>query len=204
MKKMKRFASAALAALLLAGSAPSALALDTTPPMYKQFGYDSAEDFTRSYLAISFILITILPAICSAGMYSSCTPIHRSDFPISVWKIWTRCTAISTTASGRYGRLLTDQAAREMIQTADYRSEQLAVQLNGQAVKFPDAQPEKANNRTMVPFRAIAEALGAEVDYNAGAITAKKNGQTLAFSLGGKQLTITDDSTGKVIKTTAS
>ena len=37
------------------------------------------------------------------------------------------------------------QAAREMIQTADYRSEQLAVQLNGQAVKFPDAQPEKAN-----------------------------------------------------------
>ena len=55
----------------------------------------------------------------------------------------------------------------------------------------------------MVPFRAIAEALGAEVDYNAGAITAKKNGQTLAFSLGGKQLTITDDSTGKVIKTTS-
>ena len=45
MKKMKRFASAALAALLLAGSAPSALALDTTPPMYQQFGYDSAADF---------------------------------------------------------------------------------------------------------------------------------------------------------------
>ena len=49
MKKMKQFASAALAALLLAGSAPSALALDS-PPMYEQFGYDSAEDFTRSYL----------------------------------------------------------------------------------------------------------------------------------------------------------
>ena len=48
MKKMKRFASAALAALLLAGSAPSALALDTTPPMYKQFGYDSAEAFMQS------------------------------------------------------------------------------------------------------------------------------------------------------------
>ena len=48
MKKMKRFASAALAALLLAGSAPSALALDTTPPMYQQFGYDSAEAFMQS------------------------------------------------------------------------------------------------------------------------------------------------------------
>ena len=68
--------------------------------------------------------------------------------------------------------------------------EQLTVQLNGCIVKFPDAKPEKVNNRTMVPFRAIAEALGAEVDYNAGAITAKKDGQTLAFSLGGKQLTI--------------
>ena len=50
MKKRNRFAAAALAALLLAGSAPSALALDATPPMYQQFGYDSAEDFTRSYL----------------------------------------------------------------------------------------------------------------------------------------------------------
>lgn len=80
---------------------------------------------------------------------------------------------------------------------------QLSVQLNGAYVHFADAQPEKVNGRVMVPFRAIAEALGAEVDYNAGAITAKKNGQTLAFSLGGKQLTITDDSTGKVIKTTA-
>ena len=174
MKKRNRFAAAALAALLLAGSAPSALALDTTPPMYQQFGYDSAEDFARSYSAISFISITIRPAICSAGMYSSCTPIHRSDFPISVWKIRTCCTAISTTASGNDMDDYCRQAAREMIQTADYRSEQLAVQLNGQAVKFADAQPEKANNRTMVPFRAIAEALGAEVDYNAGAITARE------------------------------
>ena len=48
MKKMKQFASAALAALLLAGSAPSALALDATPPMYQQFGYDSAEEFMQS------------------------------------------------------------------------------------------------------------------------------------------------------------
>ena len=45
MKKRNRFAAAALAALLLAGSAPSALALDTTPPMYQQFGYDSAEEY---------------------------------------------------------------------------------------------------------------------------------------------------------------
>ena len=45
MKKRNRFAAAALAALLLAGSAPSALALDATPPMYQQFGYDSAKEY---------------------------------------------------------------------------------------------------------------------------------------------------------------
>ena len=34
----------------------------------------------------------------------------------------------------------------------------------------------------MVPFRAIAEVLGAEVDYNAGAITAKKDGRNAVRS----------------------
>ena len=172
MKKMKQFASAALAALLLAGSAPSALALDSTPPMYEQFGYDSAGFLPASYLG-NFVHFD----------YDTASDIFR--------RYVQQLRSIARIFLFRSGR------------SADYRSKQLAVQLNGQAVKFPDAQPEKANNRTMVPFRAIAEALGAEVDYNAGAITAKKNGQTLAFSLGGKQLTITDDSTGKVIKTTA-
>ncbi len=60
MKKRNRFAAAALAALLLAGSAPSALALDTTPPMYQQFGYDSAEDLHGTGIsATAFISIMI-------------------------------------------------------------------------------------------------------------------------------------------------
>ena len=203
MKKMKRFASAALAALLLAGSAPSALALDSTPPMYKQFGYDSAEDFTRSYLG-NFVHFDYDTASDMFRRYVQ--QLHADpSLGFSYFGLEDMDTLYRYIDYGQWKDMddYCRQAAREMIQTADYRSEQLAVQLNGQAVKFPDAQPEKANNRTMVPFRAIAEALGAEVDYNAGAITAKKNGQTLAFSLGGNQLTITDDSTGKVIKTTA-
>lgn len=203
MKKMKQFASAALAALLLAGSAPSALALDSTPPMYEQFGYDSAEDFTRSYLG-NFVHFDYDTASDMFRRYVQ--QLHADpSLGFSYFGLEDMDTLYRYIDYGQWKDMddYCRQAAREMIQTADYRSKQLAVQLNGQAVKFPDAQPEKANNRTMVPFRAIAEALGAEVDYNAGAITAKKNGQTLAFSLGGKQLTITDDSTGKVIKTTA-
>ena len=203
MKKRNRFAAAALAALLLAGSAPSALALDATPPMYQQFGYDSAEDFTRSYLG-NFVHFDYDTASDMFRRYVQ--QLHADpSLGFSYFGLEDMDTLYRYIDYGQWKDMddYCRQAAREMIQTADYRSEQLAVQLNGQAVKFPDAQPEKANNRTMVPFRAIAEALGAEVDYNAGAITAKKNGQTLAFSLGGKQLTITDDSTGKVIKTTA-
>lgn len=202
MKKRNRFTAAALAALLLAGSAPNALALDTTPPMYQQFGYDSAEDFTRSYLG-NFVHFDYDTASDMFRRYIQ--QLHADpSLGFSYFGLEDMDTLYRYIDYGQWKDMddYCRQAAREMIQTADYRSEQLAVQLNGQAVKFPDAQPEKANNRTMVPFRAIAEALGAEVDYNAGAITAKKNGQTLAFSLGGKQLTITDDSTGKVIKTT--
>lgn len=203
MKKRNRFAAAALAALLLAGSAPSALALDTTPPMYQQFGYDSAEDFTRSYLG-NFVHFDYDTASDMFRRYVQ--QLHADpSLGFSYFGLEDMDMLYRYIDYGQWKDMddYCRQAAREMIQTADYRSEQLAVQLNGQAVKFPDVQPEKANNRTMVPFRAIAEALGAEVDYNAGAITAKKNGQTLAFSLGGNQLTITDDSTGKVIKTTA-
>lgn len=200
MKKMKQFASAALAALLLAGSAPSALALDTTPPMYQQFGYDSAEDFTRSYLGnfVHFDYDTASDMFRRYVQQLHADPsLGFSYFGLEDMDMLYRYIDYSQWKDmDDYCR----QAAREMIQTADYRSEQLAVQLNGQAVKFPDAQPEKANNRTMVPFRAIAEALGAEVTYDAGKITAKKGGETLSFALGGKQLTVTD-SAGKTVKT---
>ncbi len=42
---------------------------------------------------------------------------------------------------------------------------QIGVMVNGEYVKFPDAVPEVTGGRTMVPVRAIVEALGGEVDY---------------------------------------
>ena len=158
MKKMKQFASAALAALLLAGSAPSALALDSTPPMYQQFGYDSAEDFTRSYLG-NFVHFDYDTASDMFRRYVQ--QLHADpSLGFSYFGLEDMDMLYRYIDYGQWKDMddYCRQAAREMIQTADYRSEQLAVQLNGQAVKFPDAQPEKANNRTMVPFRAIAEA----------------------------------------------
>lgn len=199
MKLHKRLTSAALAALLLAGSAPGALALDTTPPMYQQFGYDSAEEYMEqeSYYGV-FDYDTL------SDHYRQHLNAVRSNPTLAV-EYWgyDDLDGLSFGWDGDLEECYRD-TARAMTSDDEYELRcQLSVQLNGAYVHFADAQPEKVNGRVMVPFRAIAEALGAEVDYNAGAITAKKNGQTLAFSLGGKQLTITDDSTGKVIKTTA-
>ena len=199
MKKRNRFAAAALAALLLAGSAPSALALDATPPMYQQFGYDSAEEYMEQESSYGVFDYDTL-----SDHYRQHLDAVRSNPTLAV-EYWgyDDLEGLSFGWDGDLEECYRD-TARAMTEGDEYKLRcQLSVQLNGAYVHFADAQPEKVNGRVMVPFRAIAEALGAEVDYNAGAITAKKNGQTLAFSLGGKQLTITDDSTGKVIKTTS-
>ena len=196
MKKMKQFASAALAALLLAGSAPSALALDTTPPMYEQFGYDSAEEYMEqeSYYGV-FDYDTL------SDHYRQHLNAVRSNPTLAV-EYWgyDDLEGLSFGWDGDLEECYRD-TARALTNDDEYELRcQLSVQLNGAYVHFADAQPEKVNGRVMVPFRTIAEALGAEVDYNAGAITAKKDGETLSFALGGKQLTVTD-SAGKTVKT---
>ena len=196
MKKRNRFAAAALAALLLAGSAPSALAQDAIPPMYQQFGYDSAEEYMEqeSYYGV-FDYDTL------SDHYRQHLDAVRSNPTLAV-EYWgyDDLEGLSIGWDGDLEECYRD-TARALTNDDEYELRcQLSVQLNGAYVHFADAHPEKVNGRVMVPFRAIAEALGAEVDYNAGAITAKKDGQTLAFSLGGKQLTATD-SVGKTVKT---
>ena len=196
MKKRNRFAAAALAALLLAGSAPSALALDTTPPMYQQFGYDSAEEYMEQESSYGVFDYDTL----SDHYRQHLDAIHKDpQIAVDYWG-HDDLEGLSFGWDGDLEECYRD-TARAMTEGDEYKLRcQLSVQLNGAYVHFADAQPEKVNGRVMVPFRAIAEALGAEVTYDAGAITAKKGGETLSFALGGKQLTVTD-SAGKTVKT---
>lgn len=196
MKKRNRFAAAALAALLLASSAPSALALDSTPPMYQQFGYDSAEEYMEqeSYYGV-FDYDTL------SDHYRQHLNAVRSNPTLAV-EYWgyDDLEGLSFGWDGDLEECYRD-TARAMTEGEEYELRcQLSVQLNGAYVHFADAQPEKVNGRVMVPFRAIAEVLGTEITYDAGKITAKKDGETLSFALGGKQLTVTD-SAGKTVKT---
>ena len=68
----------------------------------------------------------------------------------------------------------------------------ISVQLDGNMVDFTDALPEITNSRTMVPFRAMAEAMGYTVGWDDAAhrVTAEHDGRTLSFSIGDNKLYI--------------
>ena len=166
MKKRNRFTAAALAALLLAGSAPSALALDATPPMYQQFGYDSAEEYMEQESSYGVFDYDTL-----SDHYRQHLDAVRSNPTLAV-EYWgyDDLEGLSFGWDGDLEECYRD-TARAMTEGDEYKLRcQLSVQLNGAYVHFADAQPEKVNGRVMVPFRAIAEVLGAEVTYDAGEI----------------------------------
>ncbi len=62
--------------------------------------------------------------------------------------------------------------------------ENITVKLNGTALSF-DTPPQTINDRTMVPLRAIFEALGASVDWNddTQTVTSTKNGTTIQLTI---------------------
>ena len=70
------------------------------------------------------------------------------------------------------------------------------VRANGALVEFTDAKPYiDENNRTMMPLRAVVEALGAEVTWDGATRTASvtKNGITVKVTIGSKDIAIIKD-----------
>lgn len=80
---------------------------------------------------------------------------------------------------------------------------QIAVQLDGQELSFSDALPQVKNGRTYVPFRAVFEALGAEVSYSGSTITAKRDGRTVTMTTGSQQVSISEDGSTRTLDTDA-
>lgn len=69
------------------------------------------------------------------------------------------------------------------------------VQLGDKPVSFTDAAPVIQNGRTFVPFRAVFEALGAEVGYEDATrtVTAVRGDTTVQFVVGEKSMKITEN-----------
>lgn len=69
------------------------------------------------------------------------------------------------------------------------------MQVNGQEVPFPDAEPESKNGRTFIPVRAAFEALGAEVTWDQAdkSVTAVKGDTTVVMALDSTKAEVTKD-----------
>ena len=68
----------------------------------------------------------------------------------------------------------------------------IAVQLDGENMTFTDAAPVAREGRTFLPFRAVFEAMGATVSNDGAAITAVRDGRTVAMTVGDLKITVTD------------
>jgi len=69
---------------------------------------------------------------------------------------------------------------------------EIQVQLDGQNLTFTDAVPQVKDQRTFLPFRAVFEAMGAEVSNEGSVITAVRDGRTLTMTLNETTATLTE------------
>lgn len=69
----------------------------------------------------------------------------------------------------------------------------ISVQLDGQSLAFTDAVPQVKDQRTFLPFRAVFEAMGADVDNEGNTITAVRGDKTLTMTIGSTEATVTEN-----------
>ena len=199
--KYKRLLTAALAASLAVSSLPAALALDTAPPMYQQFGYDSAEAYTSSY---DWWFDTFSYDQASDCYRRHLDEIHNDPSVALRFHDAEQSDLEEWLDSGYWDdreAFYRSTALDMTLQDDFYAVPALSVQLSGKTLTFPDVQPFFENGRTMVPFRTVAEALGAEVGYDSGTVSASLDGTVCRFQIDGDTLTVSDRATGKVLKT---
>lgn len=68
----------------------------------------------------------------------------------------------------------------------------IQVQLDGAPLTFTDAVPQVKDQRTFLPFRAVFEAMGAQVSNEGSVITATRDGKTLTMTLDDTAATVTE------------
>lgn len=195
-RKMKRWLSLVLAMVLLCGALPVASAAETGTPLYEQLGFESADALMEDWTfgPVDYEWVTARYAVYLAELTADPDKAFEEGYSGWDWEMAVECY-------GSREAFLRNAAMQLVMMESFTYVPPVSVQLNGEMVDFPDAQPEMRNDRTMVPFRAIAEALGAVVDYDSGAVTAVKDGVCYDFTLGGDTLTLSDEQTGEALDT---
>jgi hypothetical protein len=74
--------------------------------------------------------------------------------------------------------------------SAQAQTTPITVTVDGKPVDFGGAAPAQIGGRTLVPLRAIFEALGAQVEFNAGTIRARRGETNLQLNIGSPQASV--------------
>lgn len=167
--KHKRLLTSALAASLAVSSLPAALALDTAPPMYQQFGYDSEEAYTSSY---DWWFDKLSYDQASDCYRRHLDEIHNDPSVALRFHEAEQSDLEEWLDSGYWDdreAFYRSTALDMTLQDDFYAVPALSVQLSGKTLIFPDVQPFFEDGRTCVPVRFLAESLGLTVEWDDGA-----------------------------------
>lgn len=96
---------------------------------------------------------------------------------------------LSARISGTYTEATTLPMLTQLINSSNFTSHDIIVRLNGKGIDFVQ-RPMVYRDRTMVPLRAIFEAMGAYVDWdgNTKTVTATKDDTQIKLQIGSNQL----------------
>ncbi len=93
--------------------------------------------------------------------------------------------------SGDYNAATTDSLLAELVDSAHFSSHDVIVRINGEGVEFAQ-RPMVYKNRTLVPLRAIFEALGATVNWNneTKTVTSQKGDSQISLQINSDKMTV--------------
>lgn len=94
----------------------------------------------------------------------------------------------------RYSSIMSDKALYNLI-NSKYENDEISVYINNKKMSFED-KPFIENNRTLVPLRAIFEALDAVVGWGNNVVTAKKGNTTISIEIGSNEMRVNN----KIVK----
>ena len=88
----------------------------------------------------------------------------------------------------RYSSLIKGKSLYNLLKNR-YKNNEIIVYVSDKKVKF-DEVPFIENNRTLVPLRAIFEALDATVNWEDNTVTAKKGNTSISLKIGSKEMIV--------------
>ncbi len=182
MKKRTLISAILVLAMCFALACPTfAAGKDTTPPQWKQYGYESLADFLQAW------------EMTEDEYYEMVAEAVEEEAFVAAY-LAANPGATEEEAEDAYFAEWYAAFVKEQRVAMGGPEDGVGVMLMDEYVEFPDAQPVIKNDRTMIPVRAVAEFTGtANVDWQDGTVILTTGlNKTITFRPGETTATVTD------------